>query len=97
MELNIEKLQYIWAFMEDWICQAIDDVLNDSAIDPHHSAVSTSNLIKCFIEISEQLGRKLPYSDARSFFSHNAYTSDEWDAFEKHRAIESTYYRGVQY
>ena len=83
--------------MEDWICQEIDNVLKDSPIDPHHSAITASNLIKCYIEISEQLGKKLPYHDVQSFFARNAYTGSEWESFEKRIEIESRYYRGIQY
>ena len=97
MKLNIEKLQYICAFMEDWICQTIDNVLNDSVEDPHYSAVTATNLIKCYIEISEQLDKKLPYNDVRSFFKSNAYTEAEWILFENHREKELTYYIGIQY
>lgn len=97
MDVDIEKLQYVWSFLENWICQEIDNVLADSETDPHHSAITASNLIICYIEISKQLGTKLPYDNVKSFLEFNAYTSAERDLFEKHKIRESKYYKGVQY
>lgn len=97
MEIDKEKLEYILAFMDQWLTESIiDRVLNDSETDPHYSAVAANNLIKCYIALEQQVGHSLPFSDPKSYFRFNAYTEPEWEQFEAKRAKESTYYRGLQ-
>ena len=97
MNLDIEKLKYLLNNTEREIGRLIDNVLSDSQEDPHYSAVYASNQIKCYIQIMNELGEELPYSNAEEFFRFNAYTEDEYHAFEASRKKESEYYIGVQY
>ena len=97
MNLDIEKLKYLLNNTEREIGRLIDNVLSDSQEDPHYSAVYASNQIKCNIQIMNELGEELPYSNAEEFFRFNAYTEDEYKAFEASRKKESEYYIGVQY
>lgn len=85
------------SFMEEYLCDSIDEVLNDSKIDPHFSAVAVNNMIKCYIEIERELDIKLPYNNVMEFFKFNAYTKDEYNIFEESRKKESQYYTGKQY
>lgn len=61
MNLDIEKLKYLLNTTEREIGRLIDNVLSDSQEDPHYSAVYASNQIKCYIQIMNELGEKLPY------------------------------------
>lgn len=97
MKLNIEKLKYLLAFMSEYIESLVENVLTDSETDPHYSAVAATNLIKCYIQILNELGEKLPYSNVKEFFQFNAFTEEEYERFEESRKKESVYYRGVQY
>lgn len=97
MKLNIEKLKYLLSDTENEICILIDNVLSDSESDPHFSAVTAVNYIKCYIEISSELGKELPYNTVEEFFEFNAYTKEEYDFFERKRQKESMYYQGIQY
>lgn len=97
MDIDIEKLEYLLNNMEYYIGQLIDKVLSDSTTDPHYSAVAAANRIKCYIQIMNELGEELPYSNVEEFFEFNAYTKDEYRLFEESRMKESQYYRGVQY
>ena len=97
MDINMEKLLYVLGIFDDYICDLIYNVLNDSEEDPHYSAVAATNLIKSYIQIMTELGKKLPYNDVKSFFEDCAYTEDEYNAFEKSRLKESEYYRGKQF
>ena len=97
MNLDIEKLKYLLNNTEREIGRLIDNVLSDSQEDPHYSAVYASNQIKCNIQIMNELGEELPYSNVEEFFRVNAYTEDEYKAFEASRKKESEYYIGVQY
>ena len=97
MNINIEKLKYLLSDTENEICRLIDSVLKDSELDPHYSAVTSVNYIKCYIEISNQLGERMPYTNVKEFFDFNAYTEDEYKAFEEKRKKESEYYQGIQY
>lgn len=97
MAINIEKLKYLLSFMEEYICDSIDEVLNDSQQDPQFSAVAVSNMIHCYLDIVCEIGGKLPYDTVDEFLKFNGYTEEECSAFELSRQHESEYYRGVQY
>ncbi len=97
INIDIEKLKYLLNNVENNIGILIDNVLSDSKTDPHYSAVTASNRIKCYIQIMHELGESLPYNDIEGFFEFNAYTKKEYLEFEKLRREESTYYLGIQY
>lgn len=99
MDINKEKLLYLLDHCEiDLIIwDLINNVLNDSETDPHYSAVAVTNIIKCYIELMDELDEKLPYNSVEGFFDFNAYTEDEYKIFEEIRSKESKYYRGIQY
>ena len=97
MDIDCEKLKYLLNDMDDVIGELIDKVLSDSETDPHYSAVATTNKIKCYIQIMDELGKSLPYRNVEEFFEFNAYTNEEYRLFEESRRKEAEYYRGIQY
>ncbi len=97
MNIGREKLQCLFMSMEEYINLSIAEVLNDSSKDPHFSAVAVSNIIKCYIDIENQMHVKLPYNDVKSYFEFSPFTTEEYDLFEKSRLKESKYYRGKQF
>lgn len=97
MDINFEKLKYLLYSQRYDIESLIENVLEDSEDDPHFSAVTATNLIKCYIDIMEQIGEKLPYSNIKEFFRHIGFSEQEYLSFEEKRKKEAEYYRGVQY
>ena len=97
MDIDCEKLKYLLNNYDSIIGELIDKVLSDSEEDPHYSAVAATNKIKCYIQIMNELGQDLPYSNVEEFFEINAYTKKEYRLFEKSRKKEAQYYRDVQY
>lgn len=97
MGFDIEKLEYLLGFVEDYLTDFIDEILHDSDVDPHYSAVTATNMIKCYIEIMNDFGKELPYSDVKSYFEFNAYTKEEYQQFESSRERESKYYTSKQF
>ena len=97
MDIDQEKLIYLLNNMEYLIGELIDKVLLDSPVDPHYSAVFATNKIKCYIHIMNELGEELPYKTVEEFFDYNAYTKQEYYAFEEKRKKEARYYRGPMY
>ena len=95
--MNREKLLFILRGVGCQLSVHIDNVLNDSIEDPHHSAVYTCNLIKSYIELMTQLGEELPYHDIKSCFLFEGFSIKEYEAFENSRKKESEYYRGEQF
>lgn len=97
-EIFEQNKELFWInHIESDICIFIHNVLNDSETDPHYSAVYASNIIKCIIHLTEELGRARSYSNIKGFFEHNGFTRDEYEAFEENRKKEAVYYRGIQY
>ena len=97
INLEKDKLLYLFTFIEDYIEKNIYGVLNDSKVDPHFSAVTTTNIIKCYIDIQTQIGNKPPYIDVKSYFKHIGFSPEEFESFEKSRKNEAEYYCGIQY
>ncbi|MCH5298021.1 MAG: hypothetical protein J1E85_10190 [Ruminococcus sp.] len=92
-----EKLMYLLKFMDYNIDDLVYNVVNDSKDDPHYSAVTASNLLKCYIEVMDYLGEELPYRDMRSYFEYNRFDIKDFENFEKSRLNETTYYNGIIY
>lgn len=63
-----EKLLYLLNHMDGFIEQLVYDVLTDSQTDPHYSAVTATNLIKCYIQVMNQFNKEIPYTDIRGYF-----------------------------
>lgn len=97
MAIDIEKLKYMLHIQAFDIELLIENVLEDSEEDPHFSAVTATNLVKCYIEIMQELGEKLPYTDVEGFVRNIGFSKDDYFLFEKKRIKESEYYCGVQY
>lgn len=95
--MDTEKLKYLLDHVDYYIGMLIDNVLSDSQTDPHYSAVTAVNMIKCYIQIMNELGEHLPYKTVEEYFDFNAYTKEEYRLFEEKRIIESEYYVGKQY
>ena len=97
MDIDREKLKYLLHIQIYDIELLVENVLGDSEQDPQFSAVTATNLIKCYIQVMNELGEALPYSNVEEFFEFNAYTQEEYLTFEEKRKKESEYYRGIQY
>ncbi len=94
--MNKEMLSYILYLFAFDIDNLVYEVLNDSVGDPHFSAVTATNMIKCYIQVKNDLDEELPYKDVKGYFNNNSYTKDEYLLFENKRIIESEYYIGEQ-
>jgi len=92
-----EKLTYLLDNLEYRISMDIYDVLDDSDEDPQYSAVTTANLIKCYIDVKQSLGQPPAYSTVEEFLYDNCFTPEDVELFEKKRSVEAAYYIGKQY
>lgn len=95
--LDIEKLKYMLHSQRFDIELLVENVLEDSEDDPHYSAVTANNLMKCYIEIMTDLGENLPFADVEGFIRKMGFSEQEYLLFEERRKKESEYYCGVQY
>ncbi len=98
MDFDQEKMNYLLNHVYYYIYDLIDNVLADSQDDPHYSAVTATNMIKCYIEIMSKIEPQLPYSTVKDFFLYSGYYSEEeFEVFENSRKKESDYYIGKQF
>ena len=97
MVIDVEKVTYFMRVMYPTIEKYVDQVLNDSETDPEYSAVTASNVIKCYIQILADLGSAPSFNDVESFFEINGYSDEEYKRFEECLKKESQYYIGPQY
>lgn len=90
-----EKLLYLLRFTDDYIENLVYDVLDDSEEDPHYSAVTATNLIKCYIDVMEHFDIELPYKDVDDYLKDNCcLSSEEHKKFTQFTEKEKTYYIG---
>lgn len=88
---------FILKHTEGEICREIFNVLNDSNVDPHFSAVYTTNMIKCLLFVAGKVGFSFLYNDVFGFFISHGFSEKQYREFEKSRKKESEYYRGYQW
>lgn len=97
MDFNCdEKLNYILEFVDDSVTQFIDEVLDDSEINPEFSAVTLNNTIICYIHFLKSIKYNSPQSIYEFFLSHG-YSEKDFENFKQKRKKESVYYNGKQY
>ena len=94
---NIDKIKFLLETVKAEIVILIKNVVNDSETDPHYSAVTASNRIRCYIDVMNSLGEKLPFEDVIGFLEFNGFTKEEQALFDRHRKTESEYYIGKRY
>ena len=92
-----EELHYLLYHLDSFIEDEVYQVLDDSKEDPHHSAVTLFNLIKCFLVVEQDLGVQMEYHNAEEYLHFKCFTEDEIQTLENKRLHESKYYIGKQY
>lgn len=85
-------LIYLLDFEQYNIEELVGAVLQDSDTDPHYSAVTTGNLIKCYIKVMQELEEDFYCSDIENYFLKNQYTTEEYKLFMEKYNRESTVY-----
>ena len=83
--------------LDHYIDELVWNVLGNDPEDPHYSAVTATNCIKCYIELCGELGENPPYSNVEGYLRHAGLTEGECCRFEESRAEESVYYIGEQF
>ena len=96
-KLPKNELLYLMHFLERDIEESICGVLDDSLDDPHYSAVTTANMIVCYIMSMKALEMPVPYTDVKGYFFYNHFSEEDFLRFETSRKKESAYYAGYQW
>lgn len=94
---NIDKIKFLLETVKEEIVILIKNVVNDSETDPHYSAVTASNRIRCYIDVMNSLCEKLPFEDVVGFLESGGFTKEEQALFDRHRKTESEYYIEKRY
>ena len=92
-----ELMIYLLYHLDSFINEEAYQVLHDSTEDPHHSAVTLYNLIKCLIDANQVFGIQSEYHNVEEFLRAQCFTEEEIQMIERKRLQESQYYIGKQY
>lgn len=95
--MSKEKLEYLMNHLEWFIEESVYDVLSDSDEDPEHSAVTTANLIQCYIDVALSLELPVSFCSVEDFLKDKCLSLQEIQKFEESRKHEAEYYIGKQY
>lgn len=98
-EYNINKkaLDYILWSVQFEIEENIWKVLEDSEEDPQISAVTTTNLIKCWLELKDNISEPTGVNTLQEYFDYVSLPDEDYEIFERKRKKESEYYNGEQF
>ena len=91
-----EKLNYILEFVDYSITQFVDEVLEDSEIDPEFSAVTLNNTIICYGDLLKDAECE-SFQSLYEFFLSHGYSETDFENVRQKREKESVYYNGKQY
>jgi hypothetical protein len=92
-----EKILYLLQYLDWCINNLVYNVLDDSEEDPHYSAVTATNLIKCFIDTMETFEQPINFHNVEEYLAYQSFTPEEIALFEQKRSSESACYIGKQY
>jgi len=96
-KINKKALDYILSTIQFVIEKNIWNALEDSEEDPQISAVTTTNLIKCWLELKENIGESIGVNTLKEYFDYDSFRDEDYEIFEKKRKKESEYYHGEQF
>ena len=96
-DMDKDKLIYLLNYLEWCIEQSVYDVLSDSVENPEFSAVTTQNLMKCYIDVATSLELPISYRSVEEFLKEKCFSPQEIETFEARRKQEAEYYIGKQY
>lgn len=95
--MNYNMLNYILRDVNFNLQIYLQEIIEDELNTPDYSAVYTNNIIKCYIELMNQIGNKLPFDDVKGYILYNNFSEQEYQKFENSRKKESLYYKGEQF
>lgn len=91
-----EKLFYLFNHLYYYTEDLLWKVLEDSEQDPQYSAITTRNLIQCYIDVHSTMGEALPYSTVEEYLDQ-VLTDEEKTLFKNKYETEIQYYIGKVY
>lgn len=96
-KINKIALDYILCTIQFVIEKNIWKAIEDSEKDPQISAVTTTNLIKCWLEVKDNIGESTGVNTLKEYFDYDCLRDEDYEIFEKKRKKESEYYNGEQF
>ena len=96
-ETTRKKLLYLLEFMDSYIEESIYHVLSDSIDDPQYSAVTTNNLINCYIQVMREIMGNIDIVNTDDYMEQNCFTLTEINIFKSRVKEEAPYYVGEQF
>lgn len=72
--LNYKMLNYILRDVNFNLQIYLQEIIEDELNTPDYSAVYTNNIIKCYIELMNQIGNKLPFDDVKGYILYNNFS-----------------------
>lgn len=83
MDINLEKLEYLLQFEEDYTSSFIIKALKNDSIDAKNFALTAYKIINNYISLMKSLNISSKIKSVKEYFSFNAYTKKEYELFCK--------------
>lgn len=92
-----ERLLYLLDHLDSFIEDEVYQVISDSSMDPHHSAVTLCNLISSYLFVMKNLSNEQILPNITEYLADKCFTDDEMKLIEDRRAEELKHYIGKVY
>ena len=74
MNLNEEKLRYIYDFLDNYICVLINRALDSNGKNCRYSFVTIEKIIMCYIDLENALGYSYGYPKKKEDITSSCYS-----------------------
>lgn len=82
MDIDIEKLKYLFGFMDEYFDILISRVVGKNSNISKYSATQLYNMISYYIDIEKELGTDLPFNNVKTYFMYNLNSKYEYFKFK---------------
>lgn len=84
MNLNEEKLRYIYKFLDDYVNGLLYISLDSNGKNCRYSFVTIEKIILCYIDLENALGYSYGYHNLKEYFKSSCYTWKEYRRFKRY-------------
>ena len=84
MNLNEEKLRYIYDFLDNYIYLLICRALDSNGKNCRYSFVTIEKIILCYIDLENAFGYSYGYHNLKEYFKANLFSGKEYRRFKRY-------------
>lgn len=84
MNINEEKLRYIYGFLDNYVNGLLYISLDSNGKNCRYSFVTIEKIILCYIDLENALGYSYGYHNLKEYFKSNWFSGKEYRRFKRY-------------